>query len=92
MSESIGELARRLQSGELTSVELVESRIDAAQRSDSVFISLNADQALRQAAGVDSRRKAGDALLAYAGIPITLKDLFDVRGEVTAAGSRVLAS
>ena len=33
----------------------------------------------------------GDAGLALAGIPVSVKDLFDVAGQVTAAGSKVLA-
>ena len=36
-------------------------------------------------------RRAGRAPGRYAGIPISLKDLFDVAGEPTAAGCRVLA-
>ncbi len=37
-------------------------------------------------------RGAGIAASPYAGIPVSIKDLFDVAGEITTAGSRVLAT
>ena len=40
---------------------------------------------------MDLLRRANRAPSPYAGIPISLKDLFDIQGEVTAAGSKVLA-
>ncbi len=92
MLTSINRIAERIRSGKLTSLALVENSLAAAKRSKSVFIRLNAEQARLQAEEVDKARRAGEEQPPYAGIPITLKDLFDVRGEVTAAGSRVLAS
>ncbi|MEM7209198.1 MAG: amidase [Pseudomonadota bacterium] len=91
MAQTIKNLATQLQSGEISSSSLVESALIAAERSNSVFVTLNADQVRLDAVEVDRARKEGEALPPYAGIPITLKDLFDVRGEVTTAGSRVLA-
>ncbi len=45
----------------------------------------------RSAAGdIDRQRKAGAALPRFAGIPVSVKDLFDVAGDVTRAGSRLL--
>jgi aspartyl-tRNA(Asn)/glutamyl-tRNA(Gln) amidotransferase subunit A len=40
---------------------------------------------------MDTLRRAGRAPSRYAGIPISLKDLFDIAGEPTPAGSRALA-
>src|SRR5689334_24887439 len=37
------------------------------------------------------RRRAAKAPTRYAGIPISIKDLADIEGQVTAAGSRALA-
>jgi aspartyl-tRNA(Asn)/glutamyl-tRNA(Gln) amidotransferase subunit A len=56
-----------------------------------VFVQVYADQARQMADAMDGLRRAGRAPSPYAGIPISLKDLFDVAGEPTAAGSRVLA-
>ena len=89
---TISSIVEQFQSGKLTSSTLVEKSIAAAERSESVFIRLNADSARQQAEGIDKARQASESLPPYAGIPITLKDLFDVQGEVTAAGSRVLAN
>ncbi len=91
MLTPISQIIEKLRSGKLSSVALVESCIAAAERSDAVFITLNADQAIAQATRVDNARRSHGALPPYAGIPITLKDLFDVQGEVTTAGSRALA-
>ncbi|WP_445223087.1 amidase family protein, partial [Burkholderia cenocepacia] len=38
----------------------------------------------------DRLRTAGTVLSPLAGIPVSVKDLFDVAGQVTRAGSRVL--
>ena len=92
MKASIRELAHKLRTGKMTSAALVESCIAAAaDGSESVFITLNAEQARSEALQVDKARRDGLYLPYFAGVPITLKDLFDVEGEVTAAGSRVLA-
>ena len=50
-----------------------------------------AEQARASADAMDALRKVGRAPGPLAGIPISVKDLFDVAGERTAAGSRVLA-
>jgi aspartyl-tRNA(Asn)/glutamyl-tRNA(Gln) amidotransferase subunit A len=50
-----------------------------------------AEQARDSADAMDLLRKANRAPGPLAGIPISVKDLFDVAGERTAAGSRVLA-
>src|SRR5690606_34379449 len=49
------------------------------------------DRARAAADAMDALRKAGAAPTAYAGIPIAIKDLADIAGEVTTAGSRALA-
>src|ERR1044072_4953374 len=43
-----------------------------------------------RAAFSDRQRKGGRAVPAYAGIPIGVKDLFDLKGQVTRAGSAIL--
>lgn len=55
-----------------------------------VFTHLYHQQALQQAAASDARRKAGKPLSVLDGIPVSIKDLFDVAGESTTAGSKVL--
>ena len=55
------------------------------------FIHTSFDVAADTARHADAMRRAGLALPALAGLAVSVKDLFDVRGEVTAAGSTVLA-
>src|SRR4030095_6268185 len=47
--------------------------------------------ALREAEAWDARHAAGAPATALGGLPVSVKDLFDVAGQVTTAGSRVLA-
>jgi aspartyl-tRNA(Asn)/glutamyl-tRNA(Gln) amidotransferase subunit A len=58
----------------------------------TTFLHVDKGAALAQADAMDLLRSAGAAPSAYAGIPISIKDLFDVRGQVTRAGSTVLAT
>ena len=54
-------------------------------------LTVYAEQARAAAAAADARTKAGSSLGALDGVVITIKDLFDVQGEVTRAGSPALA-
>jgi aspartyl-tRNA(Asn)/glutamyl-tRNA(Gln) amidotransferase subunit A len=56
-----------------------------------VFTRLFTEQARAEAEAVDIRRRAGISAGPLGGIPISVKDLFDIRGIPTTAGSRVLA-
>lgn len=93
--KTIRTLAAALHSGATTSVALVEQALEriAAHRSAGgvAYIEVNAGAALRSAAASDAARAAGCVPSPLAGLPISIKDLFDVRGDVTAAGSRALA-
>jgi aspartyl-tRNA(Asn)/glutamyl-tRNA(Gln) amidotransferase subunit A len=55
------------------------------------FIHVDADRARAAAGWADQMRDHGCVPSPLAGIPIAVKDLFDVAGEVTTAGSRILA-
>lgn len=91
----IDDLAQALAAGETTSRALVEdalSRIaDPTGEGTRVFLRTHADQARAAADAMDVLRKAGRAPSRFAGIPIALKDLFDITGEPTPAGSVALA-
>lgn len=65
-------------------------RIGAADRVPSPFTRLYRDDAGRAAAESDWRRREGRGLGPLDGLILSIKDLFDVAGEVTAAGSAVL--
>ena len=92
---AIESLAQGLASGEITSRGLVEASLaaiaDRAGEGSRVFIAIHAEQARAAADAVDVARRTGPGVPRYAGIPIALKDLFDIAGEPTPAGSKVLA-
>src|SRR5689334_12855171 len=54
------------------------------------FLSTSFDAARRVASAVDDLRSRGREVPALAGLPVSIKDLFDVQGESTTAGSTVL--
>jgi aspartyl-tRNA(Asn)/glutamyl-tRNA(Gln) amidotransferase subunit A len=95
MMRTFDQLAQALADGSTTSRVLVEdclARIaDPAGEGTRAYTKVHADTARAMADALDGMRRAGRAPGRYAGIPICLKDLFDIAGEVTAAGSRALA-
>ena len=87
--------AQALAAGTTTSRALVEDSLariaDPAGEGARAFIKVHAEAARAMADAIDTLRRAGRAPGRYAGIPIGLKDLFDIAGEPTPAGSRALA-
>ena len=92
---TIEQHAQALADGRTTSRTLVEqclARIaDPDGEGQRAFISVHADQARAMADAMDALRRVGREPSRYAGIPISLKDLFDIAGQPTPAGSRALA-
>ncbi len=90
----IEETVEQLQAGEVTSQALVEVCLgaieDKAGEGERAFRRVYRSEALAQARAVDGLRKAGAHLPPFAGVPVSIKDLFDVQGEPTPAGSKVL--
>jgi aspartyl-tRNA(Asn)/glutamyl-tRNA(Gln) amidotransferase subunit A len=86
--------ARKLASKKVTSRELTEQCLaqieNPSGQGSKAFLKVYRDQALAQADWVDQARNDGRTLPQFSGIPISIKDLFDVAGEVTTAGSHVL--
>ena len=94
MTYSLKDLAAQLQTGSQGARALVEDCLAAiddpngeGQRS---FIEVYHDRARKEADAVDHARKQGWSLPAFAGIPLSIKDLFDEAGIVTRAGSKIL--
>src|ERR1700733_8768471 len=91
----IDELAQALAEGITTSRTLIEDSLakiaDPNGEGRRTFIKVQAAQARAMADAADQLRAHGRAPTQYAGIPIALKDLFDIAGEPTPAGSAVLA-
>jgi aspartyl-tRNA(Asn)/glutamyl-tRNA(Gln) amidotransferase subunit A len=84
-----------LAAGETTSRELVETclaaAVDPSGQGARTFTRIDGDSALRAADAMDKQRRAGAPQGLLSGLPISIKDLFDIAGEPTPAGSIVLA-
>src|SRR6201987_5646358 len=91
---TIASLADDLEAGRTSARKLVEECIariaDPGGEGQRTFIHVDRDAALDAANGMDALRRAKAAPSRFAGIPISIKDLFDIRGQVTRAGSRAL--
>jgi aspartyl-tRNA(Asn)/glutamyl-tRNA(Gln) amidotransferase subunit A len=87
-------LAADLAAGHTTSRALVEGALariaNPAGEGSRTFIKVYGDQARAAADAQDQLRKAGYVASPLAGLPVSIKDLFDVAGERTLAGSRAL--
>ena len=70
--------------------EIVQQSLAIARESESVYTAIYAESALAAASHADVLRVTGQALSPIAGLPVSVKDLFDVEGEVTLAGSIAL--
>src|SRR5262252_3537561 len=91
---TLAALADDLGAGRTSARKLVEeclARIaDPAGEGQRTFIQVDKDAALEAADAMDRLRKAGAAPSRFAGIPVSIKDLFDIKDQVTRAGSRAL--
>ncbi|HON31295.1 MAG TPA: amidase [Ottowia sp.] len=91
---TIEHLSHELAAGRTTAVALAEAALararDPAGEGARVFTALGTERALAAARASDLLRAAGVVRSPLEGIPVSIKDLFDVAGEVTTAGSTVL--
>ncbi len=89
---TVADIAARLAAGTLSARDHVETCLAAIDSEDGAraFITVNIEAARTAADRIDAMRKAGAALPPFAGVTLSVKDLFDIAGEVTRAGSTVL--
>lgn len=86
------ELVRGIAAGEFSAQEVLASSIERIEATDgrvNAFTGKSYERARREAAAIDRMRARGDKLPPLAGLPYAVKNLFDVAGEVTLAGSRI---
>ena len=70
-------------------LEACIARIEATDGQVNAFTGKSYARARAEAADIDARRARGEALGPLAGVPYAVKNLFDIEGEVTLAGSKV---
>jgi aspartyl-tRNA(Asn)/glutamyl-tRNA(Gln) amidotransferase subunit A len=89
---SLLEASRLLRAGELSPVELTTAclaRIEELNPVLNAFVTVTADSALEQARAAEAEMQQNRRRGPLHGIPVALKDLFDVAGVPTTAASRV---
>ncbi|MFT3814432.1 MAG: amidase [Acidovorax sp.] len=86
---AIARLRERIARGDTTHEQLVQTALEQAQQPAAahVFTRLYADAALAAARHADASQRAGVALPPLAGLPVSIKDMYDVAGETTLSGS-----
>jgi aspartyl-tRNA(Asn)/glutamyl-tRNA(Gln) amidotransferase subunit A len=91
---TLSTLADDLESGRTTARKLVDeclARIaDTSGEGVRAFVHVDAKAATEASEAMDRLRAAKATPSRFAGIPISIKDLFDIKGQVTRAGSRAL--
>lgn len=88
---TIQEFGTKLRARAVTSAEIVDgclARIDAGNQATNAFILVMAEEARRQAREADRELAAGRDRGPLHGVPLSIKDLMDVRGTETTAASR----
>ena len=88
------DLAQKLNRKKVSSQQLVQHCLENIEaengEGNNAFTSVFRERAIAEAVAVDVARREGRLSSPFAGIPISIKDLFDVAGMVTTAGSHVL--
>jgi AtzE family amidohydrolase len=86
------EIASRVRAGQVTAEAVVNAALAAISLRDgqlNCFTALVSDEARRAARELDRRRAAGERLGPLAGVPFAVKNLFDIAGVTTIAGSKI---
>lgn len=93
---TLAELAADLAAGRTSSRALAEECLDRIEDPEGegrrTFLQVDRNAVLAQAAAMDLLRSSHAAPSPYAGIPLSIKDLFDIAGQVTRGGSTALAN
>lgn len=90
---TVTELHQKLVDRELTVTELVSQTLDQIEADQAVlndFVTINRDEALKQAQAIDEKGVDPDNL--WAGIPIAVKDNIVTKGLKTTASSKMLSN
>jgi aspartyl-tRNA(Asn)/glutamyl-tRNA(Gln) amidotransferase subunit A len=90
---SIAQLSSLIQTTAVDPIEVTEAVIDGieAYADQAAFTAIFKDRATEEAKASSKRMREGRSCGMLDGIPIAWKDLFDIKGRTTTAGSRVLA-
>lgn len=88
-------IAAAIRAGKVSATEVTRDALDRIAALDSrynCFTALTAERALAEAAAIDRARAQGATLPPLAGVPYAVKNLFDIEGLRTLAGSKINAA
>src|SRR5882757_10699943 len=91
---TVSEAAAAIRAGTLSPVELTQAVLARIERYDprlESYVEVYAEEALAQAGEAEAAVSRGDRVGPLAGVPLALKDLYDVAGRPTLCGSAVRA-
>jgi aspartyl-tRNA(Asn)/glutamyl-tRNA(Gln) amidotransferase subunit A len=89
---SASEIARAVADGQRSALSVTEAALARIKRLNpklNAFTDVVAERARSKARGLDQARSEGERLGPLAGVPFAVKNLFDVSGLVTRAGSKI---
>ncbi|HXM84354.1 MAG TPA: AtzE family amidohydrolase [Stellaceae bacterium] len=89
------DIARDIRDGKMSAREAAQqalARVASLDPKLNAFTLVTSERALTEAAAVDARRARGEKLPSLAGVPYAVKNLYDIAGVTTLAGSRIEAS
>ena len=90
---SLARMTAQIRSKELSPVELIEAHLSQIERQNprlNAFVTVLAEEARSAARAAEGRQMRGELLGPLDGIPVTVKDSFDMAGLKTHCGSRFL--
>ena len=93
IKETAVDLAAKIRSRELSSVEVTQAHLDRIDEVDGdvhAFLHVDGARALVAAEAVDAKIAAGESVGPLAGVPLALKDVLTYAGAPTTCGSKIL--
>ncbi|MDV3349247.1 AtzE family amidohydrolase [Leptothoe sp. LEGE 181152] len=92
ITSTAAEITAHFQRGVITAQDVVTATLERIQTQNerlNCFTTVLASSALEAAATLDRKQAAGEPVGPLAGVPFAVKNLFDIAGTVTLAGSKI---
>jgi len=86
------QVARSVASGKVSAQEVARALLDTIEQRNptwNAFTEVTRERALAEAGAIDAARARGERLGPLAGVPYAVKNLFDIAGLTTLAGSKI---